>query len=76
VKTAISLSDELFVRVDHHAQRLGISRSEFFAKAAARYADELDGSGLTDAINRALGEADEDTEFVTAAARALGADDA
>jgi hypothetical protein len=72
VKTAISLNDDLFVRVERHAARLGISRSEFFARAAARWADELEGAELTDAIDAALvGAEDDGLDFVNAAARAL-----
>jgi metal-responsive CopG/Arc/MetJ family transcriptional regulator len=72
VKTAISLNDDLFVRVERHAARLGISRSEFFARAAARWADELEGAELTDAIDAALiGAEDDGLDFVDAAARTL-----
>lgn len=73
MKTAISLSDSLFERIVHHAERLGMSRSEFFAVAAGRYADELDGADLTTAIDDALADAgpDEDAAFVAAATRAL-----
>lgn len=71
MKTAISIPDQVFVRVEQHAERLGMSRSEFFARAAERWADELDGSALTAEIDRALDSADgeDDTaEFVRAAA--------
>ncbi|MEO1336396.1 MAG: ribbon-helix-helix protein, CopG family [Myxococcota bacterium] len=37
MKTAISLPNELFDAVDRTAQRLGISRSELFARAAQAY---------------------------------------
>lgn len=77
MKTAISLPDELFEQVRKHAERLGISRSEFFAVAAGRWAAELDGAELTEAINLALAAAgpDDGQEFVAAAARATLADD-
>lgn len=72
VKTAISLPDALYERVQQHAARLGMSRSEFFATAARRWADELDGEGLTAAIDDALDQAGEqDAEFATAATRRL-----
>jgi hypothetical protein len=57
MKTAISLPNEVFARVERHAQRLGISRSEFFATAAARMADELEAEEVTAAIDRALDDA-------------------
>lgn len=54
VKTAISLPDELFTRVEARAAELGVNRSEFFAAAASRYLDETDAAGLTDAVDTAL----------------------
>jgi mRNA interferase MazF len=41
VKTAISVPDETFARVDEAAARLGVSRSEFYARAAERWLVEL-----------------------------------
>lgn len=79
MKTAISVPEQVFRRVEEHAQRLGMSRSEFFARAAARWADELDDDHLTEAVDAALAEAgpDPDAEFTAAAARrALGPDPA
>ena len=35
MKTAISLPEDTFRRVERAARRLGMSRSEFFARAAA-----------------------------------------
>jgi len=54
VKTAISMPDETFDRVCRRAAALGMSRSEFFARAAKRYLDELDAESLTDQIDTAL----------------------
>lgn len=71
VKTAISLPDDTFARVEHAAKRLGVSRSEFFARAAERWLDDLDGDQTTDAINQALAGASQDTAFVDAAADRL-----
>jgi hypothetical protein len=73
MKTAISVPDVVFERAQRHAARLGISRSEFFAKAAERWADELDGAELTIAIDRALSESGPDYEldFVDESARRL-----
>ena len=36
MKTAVSIPDPLFVAADELAQRLGISRSELYARALAR----------------------------------------
>ena len=75
MKTAISLPDETFRRVDDAARRLGVSRSEFFARAAERWLDSLDDGGTTDAINRAITGLEPDHEFTVAAAAALPSGD-
>jgi metal-responsive CopG/Arc/MetJ family transcriptional regulator len=74
VKTAISLPDDTFRRVDDAAKRLGVSRSEFFARAAERWLASLDDDGTTDAINRAVAGLKADHEFTDAAAAVLVAD--
>lgn len=71
VKTAISLPDDTFQRVERAAKRLGVSRSEFFARAAERWLDDLDEDQTTDAINQAIAEIPADTAFSDAAAVAL-----
>ncbi|MBS1868792.1 MAG: CopG family transcriptional regulator [Actinobacteria bacterium] len=75
MKTAISLPDDTFHRVDHAARRLGVSRSEFFARAAERWLDALEEDGTTEAINRAIAGLPEDHAFTDAAAAALVADE-
>lgn len=82
MKTAISVPDEVFHRVERHAARLHLSRSEFYARAAARWADELENEDLTEQIDAALeaaGGEDRDVSrafFHEAARRAfLHADD-
>jgi len=54
VKTAISIPDETFERVEKQVADLGISRSEFFARAAQRYLAELEGESITAQINAAI----------------------
>lgn len=54
MKTAISVPNETFRRVEQRASALNINRSQFFARAAERYLDELDAATLTDEINAAL----------------------
>jgi predicted DNA-binding protein len=71
MKTAISVPDATFERVDAAASRLGVSRSQFYARAAERWLAELDDDGTTAAINRALeeiGDEDENREFLAEAA--------
>jgi predicted DNA-binding protein len=71
VKTAISLPDETFERVEIAAKRLGVSRSEFFAKAAERWLDDLEDGDSTEAINRAIAAVPQETAFTDAAADIL-----
>jgi predicted DNA-binding protein len=75
MKTAISLPDETFTRVEQAAKRLGVSRSEFFARAAERWLDDFDEDETTDAINRALAGVEQDTAFVDAAGDRLALED-
>jgi metal-responsive CopG/Arc/MetJ family transcriptional regulator len=75
VKTAISLPDETFHRVDRAAKRLGLSRSELFARAAERWLDGLEDDGVTEAINGAIAGLPNDHQFTDAAAAVLIAGD-
>jgi metal-responsive CopG/Arc/MetJ family transcriptional regulator len=54
MKTAISVPDETFEKASRRAHELGMSRSEFFSRAATRYLDELDAESVTDQINQAV----------------------
>lgn len=70
MKTAISVPDEVFAQVVARAAALGISRSEFFARGARRYLEELESESLTTQVNEALdliGEGGDDTYAVVAA---------
>jgi metal-responsive CopG/Arc/MetJ family transcriptional regulator len=75
IKTAISLTDTTFQRVESAARRLGVSRSEFFARAAERWLNDLEDDQTTAAIDRAIAETSTDTEFTDAAATALAQSD-
>jgi metal-responsive CopG/Arc/MetJ family transcriptional regulator len=68
MKTAISVPDDTFEQADRQAAELGISRSEFFARAARRYLDELAAQSLTRQIDQALQTADADDSNAAAAA--------
>jgi predicted DNA-binding protein len=74
MKTAISLPDETFDRASRRAKDLGMSRSEFFARAANRYLEELDAGSVTrqidDAVER-IGRAGESAEVAVEAGRRL-----
>lgn len=74
MKTAISVPDETFKRASRRASDLGLSRSEFFARAAQHYIDELDAQSLTGRIDDALGRLgspDESTADAVAAGHHL-----
>lgn len=78
MKTAISVPDETFARASRQAAELGISRSEFFSRAARRYLDELASESLTSQIDLALqltGEDDSGAAAVAAGRRRLAAGD-
>ena len=76
MKTAISIPDETFERAERRAHELGMSRSEFFSRAAARYLDELDERSVTrqiDAVVDKLGGMDESgADAVASGHRAVG----
>jgi metal-responsive CopG/Arc/MetJ family transcriptional regulator len=71
VKTAISVPDDTFEKATRRAHDLGMSRSEFFARAAARYLDELDAESMTRQIDLAVA-AMTDRDGSTADAVAVG----
>jgi metal-responsive CopG/Arc/MetJ family transcriptional regulator len=68
MKTAISLPDETYEQATRQAAELGISRSEFFARAASVYLDQLATHSLTQQINDALHTTDDDSNAAAAAA--------
>jgi Arc/MetJ family transcription regulator len=68
MKTAISLPQDTFEQATKQAADLGISRSEFFARAARRYLDELAAGSLTQQIDEALETAGPDDSAAAAAA--------
>jgi hypothetical protein len=79
MKTAISVPDEIFNQVGSRAAELGISRSEFFARAARQYLDQLADASLTQQIDAAIDAAgaDDSSHAAAAAGRAFlaGVDD-
>lgn len=79
MKTAISVPDGTFSRVDAAAKRLGVSRSEFFATAAERWLRDLEEAATTAQIDAVLETlaAHDDSAFLARAAREVArADDA
>ncbi len=72
MKTAISVPDEIFEQATSWAAELGISRSEFFARAARGYLNELTARSLTSQIDQALLAAGDDDSGSVAAAAGRG----
>jgi hypothetical protein len=51
MKTAISMPDDVFLRLEAAAQQAGLSRSEFYRNAGLEYASKLAASDITAALN-------------------------
>lgn len=58
MKTAISLPDELFAKAESTARRLGLARSQLFARAVEEFIREHDPQMVTDAIDNVIGDVD------------------
>ncbi|GAB2821541.1 CopG family transcriptional regulator [Lentzea nigeriaca] len=74
MKTAISVPDETFAQVERGAKCLGVTRSEFYARAARFYLEHLERESLTNEINSALeliGDDDSSAAAVSAGRRRL-----
>ena len=57
MKTAISIPDNLFEAADKVARRLGISRSELYQRAVARYLEQQSGDVVREALDAVYGKA-------------------
>lgn len=78
MKTAISVPDETFDQVERSARCLGLTRSEFYARAARHYLEHLEKQSLTNEINAALdliGDDDSAASAVGAGRRVLADDE-
>jgi hypothetical protein len=73
MKTAVSVPDTLFRRAERTAKRLGISRSELYARALGEFLANVDGAEIKASYDRAFGgTSTEERAFArTAAKRAL-----
>jgi hypothetical protein len=54
MKTAISIPDEVFARVEERAAALNLNRSQFFVRAAENYLLALDDESVTSHIDAAV----------------------
>lgn len=73
MKTAVSIPDDVFEKVERLAKRGRRSRSEVFTAALREYVARHSPDEVTEAINRVCAEVDqtEDVKFLNAAARRL-----
>lgn len=73
MKTAISIPDETFDQVERRTAALGMSRSEFFTRAAQHYLEQLEAQSLTARIDAAVAlvGTDESTDAAVAAGHRL-----
>ncbi|MBW8713160.1 MAG: ribbon-helix-helix protein, CopG family [Acidobacteria bacterium] len=70
MKTAVSIPDEVFEKVERLARRAKRSRSEVFSAALAEYVARHSPDEVTEAMNRVCGElGDQQDAFVADAAR-------
>ena len=77
MKAAVSLPDPLFKEADELAQKLGISRSELYARVLKAFLVSHDRSGVTQALDRVYAEEDSsiDPALVHLQGAALSSDD-
>ncbi len=59
MKTAVSIPNELFESADGLAERLGMTRSELYARALREYLREHRGDGITDRLDEVYGAKEE-----------------
>jgi len=70
MKTAVSIPDEVFEKVERLARRGGRSRSEVFSAALAEYVARHAPDEVTEAMDRACADVgDQEDAFVNAAGR-------
>jgi len=67
MKTAVSISDALFDAAEEVAARLGMSRSQIFAKALSEYVSKHRDDDVTVALNRVYAEQPSKLDLVLAA---------
>lgn len=56
MKTAVSMPDEVFQEAEQVACRLGVTRSELYAKAVAAFVETHRGLGVPEALDRVYAE--------------------
>ncbi len=76
MKTAISIPDATFKAADKLARKLGVSRSELYAKAVSAFVSQHDEEAIIKALNEVYSEDPSglDPDLKRAQARALSKD--
>jgi metal-responsive CopG/Arc/MetJ family transcriptional regulator len=67
MKTAISIPDQTFREADALAKRLGMSRSELYARAVRRYLEAQRRACVTERLDAVYGDEGSDLDPVLAA---------
>jgi metal-responsive CopG/Arc/MetJ family transcriptional regulator len=67
MKTAISVEDDLLVRADDAARKMGISRSRLFSLAMDKYLRHLRNKEIVEQLNRVYADAPDAEERQTLA---------
>jgi metal-responsive CopG/Arc/MetJ family transcriptional regulator len=67
MKTAISIPDPLFVAAERASRRLGMSRSQFYAKAVEAFVQENRSCGIKEALDAVYGAEESELDPVLAA---------
>jgi metal-responsive CopG/Arc/MetJ family transcriptional regulator len=63
MKTAISIPDEIFKEAERAAKKLGVSRSELYAKAVLNFVERYRREDLTEKLNEVYSEGDSISEL-------------
>jgi len=75
MKTAVSIPDSLFHAADTLAGRLGLSRSELYARAVKQFIADHRDDGVTEALNRTYEGEDSRLDPVIQALQAASLED-
>jgi metal-responsive CopG/Arc/MetJ family transcriptional regulator len=71
MKTAVSIPDEVFEKVERLRRRGRRSRSEVYSAALREYVARHSPDEVTEAMNRVCAEVEQETDFVNATARRI-----
>ncbi|MEA2162714.1 MAG: hypothetical protein QOK37_841 [Thermoanaerobaculia bacterium] len=71
MKTAVSIPDDVFEKVERLARRGKRSRSEVYSAALREYVARHSPDEVTESWNRVCDEVEQETEFVNATARRI-----